>query len=238
MVISHRYRYLFVQIPMTGCTAIGTELVDNYAGERILSKHASYREFLAQASNNERTYYVFASIRDPFDRAVSHYYKFCCNHEDYLSPRYRSQHSRKTIRYQRARLQYLEKTRADFPRYLQRFFSAFDPKLPPPHIRNEQADFLIRFERLQQDFQSVLKTLAIEPQRELPARNLTPGREHGFLQHYDQRSSELATAALGPSAQYWGYEIPPEWSLTIPVRTRLIFRVKMSIRRAISLWPG
>lgn len=50
MVISHKYEYLFVELPRTGTTAIHNELLEKYDGQGILSKHANYRDFLKIAS--------------------------------------------------------------------------------------------------------------------------------------------------------------------------------------------
>ena len=54
MIISHKYKYLFIETPHTGSTAISNELQENYDGQRILHKHAYYFEFARQASEEER----------------------------------------------------------------------------------------------------------------------------------------------------------------------------------------
>ncbi|NJN96772.1 MAG: hypothetical protein HC875_23010 [Anaerolineales bacterium] len=79
MIISHTHRYVFVQLPHAGSTAIGTELVENYEGVTILHKHAHYLEFLRIASADEKKYFVFSSIRNPLDEAVSIYTHFKTN---------------------------------------------------------------------------------------------------------------------------------------------------------------
>ena len=55
MVISHRHRYLFVELPRTGSTAIHRELIELYDGTAILQKHATYEDFLRGATEIEKT---------------------------------------------------------------------------------------------------------------------------------------------------------------------------------------
>jgi hypothetical protein len=65
MIISHRHRYVFVEVPRTGSTAVSAELRENYDGHEILRKHASYRDFLRVASEEERGYFTFSAVRNP-----------------------------------------------------------------------------------------------------------------------------------------------------------------------------
>ena len=85
MVISHKYKYLFIATPRTGSTAIQTELIKNYEGETIYRKHSHYFEFLSNATIKEKDYFVFASIRNPLDDIVSIYMKLKSNHGGYYS---------------------------------------------------------------------------------------------------------------------------------------------------------
>lgn len=80
MIISHEYKYLFVELPRTGTTAIAKELIENYKGESVFNthsknKHAHYDDFLKQASDEEKNYFVFSCIRNPIDRTLTRYYK-------------------------------------------------------------------------------------------------------------------------------------------------------------------
>ena len=60
MIISHVHRYLFVELPHTGSSAVSRELREHYAGTQILYKHARYAEFLRSCSAEERDYFVFS----------------------------------------------------------------------------------------------------------------------------------------------------------------------------------
>ena len=80
MVISHRHRYLFIELPRSGTTAIGKELLEHYDGFRLLSKHSTYYDFRKVASDEEKKHFVFSCLRNPMDDAVSRYFKIKSNH--------------------------------------------------------------------------------------------------------------------------------------------------------------
>ena len=90
MVISHKYRYLFIEIPLTGSWAIRKELCEFYGGQQILHKHATYHEFQQSATDDEQAYFVFATVRNPLDSMVSAFYKYKSDHKGVFSD---AQHS-------------------------------------------------------------------------------------------------------------------------------------------------
>ena len=94
MVISHKHKYLFIQIPQTASSAIAKELCEIYNGSHILRKHSHYFEFEQQASPDEKKYFAFAGIRNPLDTTVSVYYKFLTNHrQKFTNPKRLVTHS-------------------------------------------------------------------------------------------------------------------------------------------------
>src|SRR3989338_4724317 len=75
MIISHKNKYLFIEMDNTGSTAISNELGRYYAGEEILWKHARYRDFLNQATAEEKKYFCFSGKRNPLDLLVTLYFR-------------------------------------------------------------------------------------------------------------------------------------------------------------------
>ncbi len=63
MIISHQHKYLFVELPHTGSTAISHELREHYDGVSILEKHATYYQFLKVATAEEKQYWLMSSKR-------------------------------------------------------------------------------------------------------------------------------------------------------------------------------
>src|SRR5918995_1035014 len=88
MIISHRHRYVCVEMPRTGSRAVADELEQFYDGHEILRKHATYSDFLRQATEDERTYFSFSSVRNPLDVAVTRYAHLRANKDDrFTQPR-------------------------------------------------------------------------------------------------------------------------------------------------------
>ena len=75
MVISHKYKYIFVELPRTASTAISNQLVKYYDGHKILIKHASYQNLKYFYKDKYLDYFVFSCVRNPLDRTVSFYEK-------------------------------------------------------------------------------------------------------------------------------------------------------------------
>ena len=73
VIISHRHRYLFVEVPRTGSTAVSAELQEHYDGQPILRKHATLRDYLREAGGDVSNYFVFSTVRNPLDVAVTRY---------------------------------------------------------------------------------------------------------------------------------------------------------------------
>ncbi len=233
MIISHEYRYVFVQLPRTGCTAIAKELSAQYAGERILLKHSTYRDFLRHASDDERSYFVFSSIRNPMDDAVSHFVKIASDHGGRYSdpvrrryrvgsrgadrvrsdgtdmkgrrPRPRSLAERRDNRMHN----YITKRNADFTRFFLRYH--WLPYDNWSRLDHQRMDHLIRFERLEQSFAEALAQLGLEQRRPLPVRNRTQAKDRDWWSYYTPETIPRARFVFGPFIRRWGYEFPQEW---------------------------
>ena len=123
MIISHKYHYVFVQLPRTGSTAIAHELRENYAGESVLKKHSTYQDFLVNASPAEKNYFVFSGIRNPLNDAVSHYFKCKNDHKgNFTDPKRVARRTGLVSRLDFEIYDYLAKTDADFPTFFLRFY--------------------------------------------------------------------------------------------------------------------
>ena len=76
MVISHKNKYVFIELPRTASAAIAKELCKNYNGEQFISEHATFDQFKKKATDVEKKYFIFTCIRNPMDKTISLYYKF------------------------------------------------------------------------------------------------------------------------------------------------------------------
>ena len=233
MIISSEHRYVFVELPRTGSTAIRKELVSQYGGRKILQKHSTYQEFVRVADEDEKRYFVFSGIRNPLDDAVSHYFKMATDHHGRFSdqerrryrlgnvgaevyreqgvnrkgqqPRRRSLSDRRDNRM----FDYIRRHDADFAQFFLRYHHL--PYDNWSRLSHDDLDFVVRFEHLQEDFAAALEQIGLELKRSLPVTNRTEGKDSDYLKHYGQETVPRAKRVFGPYMRHWGYEFPPEW---------------------------
>ena len=79
MIISHKYKYLFIGLPFSASSAITKELHAKYDGKPFLRKHSLYHEFEKVATKEELDYFVFAVLRNPMEIVVTVYEKMKTN---------------------------------------------------------------------------------------------------------------------------------------------------------------
>jgi sulfotransferase famil protein len=225
MIISHKHKYLFVEIPHTGTTTIREELCEHYDGQSILWRHSYYSDFLRRASSEERKYFVFCSIRNPLDVTVSQYFRMVTNHHEiYTNPEITKKRSSRDQRRERTLYEALQKSRLDFQTYFLKFYNR--PYNSWASLMVGKFDYLIRFENLQEDFAQLLNHLGLEPKRPLPVRNSTREREKDFRSYYTPEIIPRVKQVFGPFMKQWGYQFPPEWGeAPIAWQQQLVFDV-------------
>ena len=210
MIVSHQHRYIFVQFPRTGCTAIASELVEHYGGQRILRKHSNYEHFLKQATPDERGYFAFSSVRNPLDRTVSLYLKLLRDHKTFYSRLAKRSSIRIADRVLLRQYAFVNERSANFGEYFLKFY-----KLPYDDwtcLSHHKLDYVVRYEQIADDFRTVLQRLGVEPKRPLPLVNQTTSERKPFSDYYS--TPELKRRAMrvfGPYMQKWGYEFPRDW---------------------------
>ena len=210
MIISHRHKYLFIEIPHTGTTAISQELRDLYDGEEILRKHSHYYEFERIATEVEKGYFVFGGIRNPLDIAVTKYVKFKTDHKNnYTNPARRVENGGSISRTQLKRFEFAQQTEADFSAFFRKYY-----RLPYNSISCmslHHCNMLIRYEHLQDDFAETLKKIGIGQERPLPRVNKTGAKKQHFTEYYTPEIIPQAKRSLGPYMSEWGYDFPTNW---------------------------
>jgi len=212
MIISHKYKYVFVELPQTGCSAVATELMRFYDGERIYFKHVQYHEFLKHANAAEKKYFTFSSIRNPMDIVVSKYFKYKTDHENYKERKIIHGRLRKLIMpsYENKRRDFIIENNANFEEFFFKFYTY--PYSSWSILGHKNFNYILRFENLSEDFKTVLNEIDIELVRELPVFNKTKKKGNNFIEYYE--SEEIKRKAIkifGPYMSYWGYDFPKEW---------------------------
>ena len=213
MVISHKHRYVFVQTMKTASTAMANELCENYAGEMILHKHASYDEYLAQANPDEKRYFSFAGVRNPLDVAVSRY------------ELRKSEWGQQAQRLLRLQTEFARRPGVSFGDFFVEFMinREIDIARVPLNWRSEtfqSIDHIYQYENLQNEFSTILERAGIPQKRLLPILNNTKNKDQ-YLQYYDDATLRLAYDCCSDYLHKWGYHVPKELSAKPSYRHRL-----------------
>lgn len=233
MVISDTHRYVFVELPRTGSTAITRELREHYDGRNILHKHATYEEFLKHATEEQRTYYAFAGIRNPLDDAVSLYFKLLSDHKRAYS-NLQTAHwlTRVAYAFRARQFRFARGEKSGFSRFFLRFYRwPYDNWSSLSHAK---LDCVLRFEHLAPDFERAVSGFGAKIVRPLPLVNKTADRQMHFSQYYNDAAIARAKRVFAVYMQKWEYEFPAEWGSqgTRPGRlNRFVFRTLNVFRR-------
>lgn len=206
MIISHKFRYIFIQIPRTGSSAIGKELCENYDGSSILSKHSNFFEFARIASLEEKSYFVFAGVRNPLDDIVSIYMKLLTNHRGSFSSESQRLSRGGFVTRKRMRMyEYANLETVAFTAFVKKYFCK--PYTSNININKESCSYIVRFERLVEDFSEVLRLIGVHQVRPLPMLNQTK-RERDFESYFDTKTLAIIKRYLLPFMEEWDYAYP------------------------------
>ena len=204
MVISRDKKYLFIELPRTGTTAIAKELKENYNGQSIISKHATLNDFQKHNNGSLRDYFIFSCVRNPMDRIVSFYEKCINGYYDFMLTT-----NRKKTLYHRfyllPKLRYVKKHNPSFEQFFTRFY--WLPYSDWSILSHEKFDYLIRFEKLNEDFRTALIKIGIEPKRDLPVTNKTKEKVKNYKDYYTESIHKRTMYVFGPFSEKWKYEI-------------------------------
>jgi len=234
LIISDRHRYLFVELPRTGSTAVRRELRALYDGRPILTKHATYGDFLRVATEDQKRYFVFSSVRNPLDDAVSKYFKVKGGRAHGALPRGTRGDRPSGKRRGKDRLinrlldrhmtRFVRRTGADFPTFFLHYYVL--PYDTWASLAHHRFGLVMRFETLADDFEEALRRIGLEPQQPLPVANPTAGRERDYASYYVPAIRGRAWRVMGPYMERWAYQLPVSWGIAGPTRMdRLGYRV-------------
>ena len=227
MVISHKKRYLFIEMPHTASTAISKELCELYDGEPILTKHSNYSEYLHSLHKTAVDYFVFAAVRNPLDQVVTEYSKMKSDHHGSFTSTKNHEERGGWVSALHLRKFNLVAQNASFAEYLKTFYAAIYHN--SVLMGHDKFNFIMRFENIATDFMTVLHMLGITPVRPLPTVNKTHRRE-GFSEFYDPAAQLHAARVFGPFMKQWGYKFPQEWPQpSVPLRSRLLFGLQDTV---------
>lgn len=208
---------LFIMAPHTGCTAVGETLklqlggvflpatdVKDEDGEMLVPhKHSQLRELMEHGivtPAQRRTMVVASTIRNPFDSLVSHYVK--------VNERYTRDPERRPASTKASR---------DFESWLRyRFRPPFKARLrgrdPEEPVRwTLGSEVVMRYERLQQDFDALMARVGVTDPIRIKRSNVTRSRQgRSYQEFYTPGARKLVEELFADDLLEFGYRFEPE----------------------------
>ena len=241
-IICRDYHLLFIQAPRTGCTAIAGLLKERFGGEQLPAddimnsdgffdvprKHCSIHQLLAKQlipADYVSTMVTFTSVRNPYDSLASLYVKkrdkYRAMLEDKTSFVYKVPGYVEDMEFCRTHSfeEWIEK---HYPvRWFDRLLGRGRKSLSDRYTRGVQR--VMRFESLQQDFESVMRGVGIQGDVTIPHVNATPRRKASYQSYYTEQARRTVEYVFQPELAKYGYsfegvEFPPARPLMEPSR--------------------
>lgn len=218
MVISNKNKYIFLCLPRTGTTAIRNELCENYDGEEILYKHAPYDKFLKIADGNQLAYNVIASVRNPLDRTVSLYFKYKSNHDGIHQRQIKNIGDKNFLQkffifiansILKNRAKYVSNQKISFSTFIKKYYTT--PYSDWHSLYWHKYDYVLRFERINEDFKYTLGKMNITPKRDIPVVNKTRKETVSFEKYYTSDIIPLVQKNFYFAMKMYGYDFPSDW---------------------------
>ncbi len=219
MVKSKRYRFIFIELPQTATTAIAKELCQHFECESFLGKHSTYYEYCKTATEDEKKYTTVGSIRNPLDQAVSMFFKYK-DDKGYREAFSKGSIKRKgygsllrkflSTKRNKNRWKYIQENDPSFETYFLKYY-----KLPYSNwsiLNHKQFDYIIRFEKLNEDYRRIFREIGVPIERDLPRTNVTAQKKKEFWSYLESdKAKKRAKFVFGPLMRYWDYEFPESW---------------------------
>ncbi|MEO7118124.1 MAG: hypothetical protein ABIZ34_04045 [Candidatus Limnocylindrales bacterium] len=209
-IICRDHQLLFLENRNTGSTAIRAVLRERLGGEQLLTepvrapdgkivvpwRHATLGQLLAAgvvSALDRKEMTVVSGVRNPFDLAVTEY-------------------ARLRGKQARAAGNAVALAPVDFERFVRRRYSpglvhrlaGRHGRVPPDFAAD--ADHVIRFERMQEDLDALMRRIGIDGPVEIPQRNVTRARSgRDFREMYTPAARAIVERAYSSQLKRYGY---------------------------------
>jgi hypothetical protein len=222
-ILCPRYGLLFIQAPRTACTAIEKLLLDRFDGRplpaenildakgfvRVQRKHCTIPQLLAEGlipADYKQRFTTVTAVRNPYDSLVSLYVKKRDGYQDRLSD------PESWVHLVRGYVEDMEFCRNhSFEEWLfKRYSVSWITRLRGKGRRSlygrytEGVTAVMRFERLQQDFETVMRSLGVDGDVTIPTVNPTRHRT-AYQDYYTPKARALAEYVFKPDFERYGY---------------------------------
>jgi hypothetical protein len=224
-IVSHAHKLLFVMTPRTGCTAIAAPLLESLHGEylpsqdlldehgkfRVQRKHCTLNQLLEHGiltTTERQSLFAFGAVRNPFDSLVSLYTKLAISYQASLA------NPDSWVYKVNGYVEEMEYCRThSFPEWIaRRYAPGVRARLLGRGRRSlngqyvEGADFVMRFEHLQRDFDQVLAQAGVTQGLTIPRINVTSDRDRDYRRYYTPAARRIVEYVFERELVRFGYE--------------------------------
>ena len=189
-MINSQHKFIFIHIPKTG----GTSIEKAFNQHPVVQKHRTMTQYENMLHANIDQYFLFSVIRNPWDRMVSYW--------NWRQGKYWAPIDGKMsifsewLRYITS-LDLNKESSNDFKMAISSQFTSLKNK------NNKIIVDLIRFENLQNDFDTVCEKIGI-PQQQLPHYNKT-NHKH-YTEYYTNETKQIVAEKYAKDIEYFGYK--------------------------------
>lgn len=174
MIVNYQRKYIFVGLPFSASSVISKELLENYGGDPILSKHANIPFLLKKRPKLKICdFFVFAVFRNPIEIVFTQYNKLLTNAFNvFTDPRYFIENGGHVQPKGRKIYKLVHQYGWTFEEYVRHVYTSY-PYDNDFSLNHKYLTFVARFDYLQQDFFSCLRYIGLSPKRSLSTVNKT-----------------------------------------------------------------
>jgi len=231
MIISHKYKLLFIGLPFSASSAISKELYIQYEGKSLLRKHSLYWEFKKVATKEERKYFVFAVLRNPMEVVVTMYEKMRANAKgNFTNAELFVENGGHITKKHRQKFDFIHNKKATFQQYFKKFF-----KKPYDNLASltfDHCDYIISYENIAEEYLICMKKAGVKDPKPLPIANKTSGKNEDIYSYYTDDIRKEAISVFGPFFERHNYSFPASWGKSTPsIKSRLYFMTLRFLRK-------
>jgi hypothetical protein len=231
MIISHKYKFVFIGLPFSASSAISKELYLQYEGIPYLRKHSLHHEFEKVATKIEKDYFVFAVLRNPMEIVVTAYEKMKANSKgNFTNPDLFSENGGHITKKLREKFNFIHDNKASFQEYFLNFFmKPFDNF---SSLTLDKCDFVIRYENIDEDYILALEKSGVSSPKPLPVANKTVGKKRDLSLYYTHEIKERTVKVFGPFLSKYNYPFLECWGeVKVSLSSKLQFMILGFLRK-------
>lgn len=226
VIVSNEHRFVYVQVPQTGSSAIGSWMVEHLDGVEVLRKHTTLPQARRLLGSSIDGYLVIASVRDSLDQFVSSYFKTLnrpptgTGSGGWFGLRATST----------ARVQWAQSGSPTLDTYIDQFVRR--PHSPVYTLSLRKADLVLRYEAIELASQHVAEAIGVGALPPVPQVNSTDRVRSDLAELASAERCERVVRYHRPYRHEWGYtdEAPSRFDR---FRYELLVRAKEVERRRV-----